>query len=307
MAYVDLVLYIFLEHLFFFIIYSFLILKIGTIPNKIPQAWYKKLSYNKPYKRELSRKEKKIKNNFLEVLVKIVLNDKATSNNNNMMYGYDPKLLKEYGSAILSWIYNNPLKINRVSNWLFTLLWVISTFYYIVDPRLHIHPTRTIRFVSFALFRPFSLSSLPTDIPRPWQGFILFHIFSPYLPCAKWVPRFGGGDIINPVTFTNEDAMAPQWSSPYFCHDIWSIFHHPSENSPWDTHISTPAKPPPLPHEVQRYWEASWRSDIPSPRWGKERLPKLKRRCQGTGRVCGEMFRAWAVRTSLYHTGRAYI
>ena len=63
--------------------------------------------------------------------------------------------------------------------------------------------------------------------------------FSPHPPCAKVVLRILGGDVIHPVTLTNADFMAPTFSSPYFCRDSWFIFHHPYDNIPWDTHIST--------------------------------------------------------------------
>ena len=133
-----------------------------------------------------------------------------------------------------------PLIIDGVSNFLFPGIWAISACYWIVDHLLHIHPTKKLWCVYFPLFPPFSLSAFPTDVPRHWQGFISFNVCSPYPPCAKWVTHFWGGYVINPVTLTNVDAMAPQFSSPYFCHDSWSISHNPSNNSPWDTHLSPP-------------------------------------------------------------------
>ena len=90
---------------------------------------------------------------------------------------------------------------------------------------------------------PFSLPACPNDVPPPWQVFISFHVCSPYPPCAKLVPHFFRGDVFHPITLTNEDYMAPQFSSPYFSHASWSIFHHPSDNSPWDTHIYPQSKP----------------------------------------------------------------
>ena len=42
------------------------------------------------------------KKTFLEGLVKRVINDKSASNNKKMAYGYYPKMLKDYGSALLS-------------------------------------------------------------------------------------------------------------------------------------------------------------------------------------------------------------
>ena len=48
-----------------------------------------------------------------------------------------------------------PLIINGVFNWIFPVLQVISVYYYIIDPLLHIYPTRTLWCVSFALFPPF--------------------------------------------------------------------------------------------------------------------------------------------------------
>ena len=70
-------------------------------------------------------------------------------------------------------------------------------------------------------------------------------------------------------------------------------------------HIFTPQiSPPPSQHEVQRYWEAAWISDVPSPRWGKVRIPKLNRRRQGQRRVCGEISRSGLVLRNLYHARR---
>ena len=70
------------------------------MPKKRRQAYSKKPSSKKPYKRALSREERNTKNTFLEGLVERVLNDKAASNNNKMAYGYDPKLLKYDGSNV---------------------------------------------------------------------------------------------------------------------------------------------------------------------------------------------------------------
>ena len=83
--------------------YLFLIiLKLQTIPNKRRQTRPKKPSTKKPYKRTLSREERNTKNTFIEGLVKRVLNNKSASNNNKMAYAYYTKILKEYGSALLS-------------------------------------------------------------------------------------------------------------------------------------------------------------------------------------------------------------
>ena len=116
-----------------------------------------------------------------------------------------------------------PLIIDRVFNWIFTVIWVISVYYFIEDPILHSYPTRTLWCVSFALLPPFSLSSCPTGILCPWKVFISFHVCYTHSPCAKLVPHFWWGDVIHPVTLTNVDAMAPQFTSPYFRHDSWSI------------------------------------------------------------------------------------
>ena len=53
---------------------------------------------------------------------------------------------------------------------------------------------------------------------------------------------------------------------PWIFHDSWSIFHHPSNNSPWGTHIYPTVKPPQSQHEVQMDLETAQRSDFPSPR-----------------------------------------
>ena len=42
-------------------------------------------------------------------LLKIVLNNKAAIKNNKMTYSYYPKNIKEYGSALISLIYNTPV------------------------------------------------------------------------------------------------------------------------------------------------------------------------------------------------------
>ena len=72
------------------------------MPNKIFQAWSKKNSYKKPYKRHPSPEERNTKNIFIEELVKRVLNNIATSNNYMMVYDYYLKLLKYYGIATIS-------------------------------------------------------------------------------------------------------------------------------------------------------------------------------------------------------------
>ena len=53
--------------------------------------------------------EGNIENTFPEGLVKILLNDKSSSNNNKMAYSYYKKLLKEHVRDILSSIYNTPV------------------------------------------------------------------------------------------------------------------------------------------------------------------------------------------------------
>ena len=51
----------------------------------------------------LSQVERSIKNTFLEVILRRVINDKSASKNNKMVYGYNKKLLKEYENVLL-WI-----------------------------------------------------------------------------------------------------------------------------------------------------------------------------------------------------------
>ena len=80
-----------------------LLLKPQNIPKKRRQAWFKKPSSKKHYKRPLSREKRNTRNTFLEGLVKRVLNDKSENNNNKMAYGYYPKLLKQY-EKILPWL-----------------------------------------------------------------------------------------------------------------------------------------------------------------------------------------------------------
>ena len=99
--------------------------------------------------------------------------------------------------------------------------------------------------------------------------------------------------------------MTQQFSSPYFSHDSWYIFYHSYDNSPWYSHISPPAKPPSSQYEVQRYWEAAWRSDLPSPHWDKNRLPEPKRWHKETGRVCEKISCSGALQMRVYHAGRA--
>ena len=70
--------------------------------NKRRLACYKKSSSNKHYKRDLSWEESNTKNTLIEGLVNRVLNDKSESKNNTMVYGYYPKVLKDYGCALLS-------------------------------------------------------------------------------------------------------------------------------------------------------------------------------------------------------------
>ena len=86
-----------------------LVLKLQTIPNRRRQTWPKKPSSKIRHRRSLPREERNINNIFLEVLVDIVLNNKTVSTDNNMTYVYYPKLLKDYGSDLLSWIYNTPV------------------------------------------------------------------------------------------------------------------------------------------------------------------------------------------------------
>ena len=80
------------------------------------------------------------------------------------------------------------------------------------------------------------------------------------------MPPFSGGGVIHTVTLTNADTLTTQFSSPGFLYDSWSIFHHPSNNSPWGTHIYPTVKPPQSQHEVQMDLETAQRSDVPSPR-----------------------------------------
>ena len=58
------------------------------------QAWSKKPYSKNNYKRDLSQEKSNIKNNFIDGLVQIVINDKAASNYNSMRYGYYPKIIK---------------------------------------------------------------------------------------------------------------------------------------------------------------------------------------------------------------------
>ena len=74
------------------------------------------------------------------------------------------------------------LIIDFVSIWLFPGLWVISVYYCIVDPILHLYHTSSLWCISFVLFPPLSLSARPTDVPCPWQGFVSFQVFSSYPP-----------------------------------------------------------------------------------------------------------------------------
>ena len=111
-----------------------LILNLQTMPNKRLQTWSKKPSSNKIYKKGPIRGINYHQEYFLEGLVKRVLDNKEASNHNKMSYVYDPKLLKEYRSAPLSWIYNTLLIIDGVFNWIFCVLWVISMCYCIFKP-----------------------------------------------------------------------------------------------------------------------------------------------------------------------------
>ena len=88
------------------------------------------------------------------------------------------------------------LIIDRVFNWLLPVIWVVSVHYCIVGPLLHLYPTIALWCVPFALFLPFSLPACPTDVPRPLQVFVSFHVCSPYPPCAKWVPFSFWGEIL---------------------------------------------------------------------------------------------------------------
>ena len=85
---------------------------------------------------------------------------------------------------------------------------------------------------------------------------------------------------------------------------VGPFYTTPSDNSPWGTHISTPAKPPPSQHEVHRDWEADWIIDVPSPCWGEDRLTESRRLHKGTCRVCEEISRSGSVWRSLYHFRR---
>ena len=99
--------------------------------------------------------------------------------------------------------------------------------------------------------------------------------FSP-TPLRQMSANILGGRCYFPVTLTFADTMPPQFSSPYFHHNIWSILHHPSNNIPDDTHLSPPSKPPQSQHEVKRDLEAAWRSDLSCPRSGKYMIHEPK-------------------------------
>ena len=84
----------------------FLLLKPPKTTTKRHQPCYWKPSYKKPNRNPLSRAERNIKNTIIEGIVKIIINDKAESKNNNILYGYHSKLLNEYEN-ILPWIKKN--------------------------------------------------------------------------------------------------------------------------------------------------------------------------------------------------------
>ena len=93
------------------------------------------------------------------------------------------------------------LIIDGAFNRLFNVLCVISIYYCILDPLLHLHPTSTLRCAYFELYPPFSLSACPTDVMRHCQGFVSFHVRSTYppfyspnfcvhSPCPFWPPLY---------------------------------------------------------------------------------------------------------------------
>ena len=75
-----------------------------------------------------------------------------------------------------------PLIIYGVFNWLFTLLWLTSVYYFIGDHILQLYPTSTFWCVCFELYAPFSLASFQTDVLHHWKGFVSFHICPTYPP-----------------------------------------------------------------------------------------------------------------------------
>ena len=91
-----------------------LILKSQTITKKRHQPWSWKPSSKKSNKRPLSRAERKTKNTIIELIVSIVINNRGASKNNNMEYGYDPKILKNYDN-VRQWI-NQRTTENQVTN-----------------------------------------------------------------------------------------------------------------------------------------------------------------------------------------------
>ena len=98
------------------------------------------------------------------------------------------KIPKEHESALLSWIYNTLLIIDRVFNWIFTVLLVIYVYYYIGDHILYLYPTTTLQCVYFLSLTPFPMSAHPTDILLPWKVFVSFHVCYPYP--HFYLPRF---------------------------------------------------------------------------------------------------------------------
>ena len=149
-----------------------------------------------------------------------------------MEYGYYPTLLKECGTALLSWIYNT--SIDHLGSVLLLLCWFTSYIYLLLHWRPSIlsipHQHTSVCFLFIVFY--FSLSACPTDIVYPWKGFVSLRVCSLYPPCAKLGQHFWVGGVIHPVTLTNAYYIAPQFSSPYFFYGSWYIFHHTSDNSP---------------------------------------------------------------------------
>ena len=73
-----------------------------------------------------------------------VLNNKAASNKIKMAYGYYPKHLNNMEGIFSVEYITLQLIIDGAFNRLFNVLCVISMYYCILDPLLHIHPTSTL-------------------------------------------------------------------------------------------------------------------------------------------------------------------
>ena len=82
------------------------ILNTQKMPKKIHQPWSWKHSSKKPNNRPLSWAESNTNNTILKLIVKRVINYKEASKNNNMVYGYYTKLLKQYENFI-PWLNKN--------------------------------------------------------------------------------------------------------------------------------------------------------------------------------------------------------